>query len=164
VAALLEIGRSLVKRKMDLKRSVILLFFGGEEWGLKGSEHFTKNPIVPLNQVKAMFSLDSIGGSTDEKEVFFIGGSYYPLLTERSRRFLHLLGMKEGRDIDRYAFAFGSDHYPFHQRGIPSLDYFASDHKKLHTLRDTLETIDFDHLAGVTRLIYLTVYEYLTEP
>jgi Zn-dependent M28 family amino/carboxypeptidase len=74
------------------------------------------------------------------------------------------LGIKEGRDIDRYAFTFGSDHYPFHQRGIPSLDYFASDYKKLHTLRDNLEGIDFDHLAKLTRLIYFTAYEYLTEP
>jgi Zn-dependent M28 family amino/carboxypeptidase len=32
VSALLEIGRSLTKRKADLKRSVILVFFGGEEW------------------------------------------------------------------------------------------------------------------------------------
>jgi hypothetical protein len=164
VAALLEIGRSLVKRKTDLRRSVILLLFGGEEWGLKGSEHLIKNPLVPLNQVKAMFSLDSIGGSTDEKEVFFIGGSFYPSLAERSRRFLYLLGMKEGRDIDRYAFSFGSDHYPFHQKGIPSLDYFSSDYKKLHTFRDNLEAIDFNHLAQVTRLIYLTAYEFLTEP
>ena len=155
---------SLMERKKDLKRSLILLFLGGEEWGLKGSENFVKSPFVPLPQIKVMLSLDAIGGSTEEKEVFFIGGSFHPSLAERSRRFLQTLGLKEGRDIDRYAFAFGSDHYPFHERGIPSLDYFASDYKKLHTLRDNLETIDFDYLAKVTRLIYLTAYEYLTEP
>jgi Zn-dependent M28 family amino/carboxypeptidase len=164
VAALLEIGHALMERKKDLKKSVILLFLGGEEWGLKGSEHFVKSPFVPLPQIKAMLSIDAIGGFTEEKEVFFIGGSFHPSLAERSRRFLKRLGMKEGRDIDRYAFTFGSDHYPFHQRGIPSLDYFASDYKKLHTLRDNLKAIDFDYLAKVTRLIYLTVYEYLTEP
>jgi Zn-dependent M28 family amino/carboxypeptidase len=164
VAALLEIGHALMERKKDLKKSVILLFLGGEEWGLKGSEHFVKSPFVPLPQIKAMLSIDAIGGFTEEKEVFFIGGSFHPSLAERSRRFLNRLGMKEGRDIDRYAFIFGSDHYPFHQKGIPSLDYFASDYKKLHSLRDSLEGIDFDHLAKVTRLIYLTAYEYLTEP
>jgi Zn-dependent M28 family amino/carboxypeptidase len=72
--------------------------------------------------------------------------------------------MKEGRDLDRYAFTFGSDHYPFHQKGIPSLDIFASDYKKLHTLKDDIERIDFEGLANVTRLIYLTTYEFLTEP
>jgi Zn-dependent M28 family amino/carboxypeptidase len=164
VAALLEIGRSLVARKEDLKRSVVLLFFGGEEWGLKGSQYFVKDPLVPLRKVKAMLSLDSIGGSTDEREVFFIGGSFHPSLAQRSKKFIQILGMKEGRDIDRYAFAYGSDHYPFHQEGIPSLDYFASDYEKLHSLRDNLESINFDHLTDVTRMIYLTAYEYLTEP
>jgi Zn-dependent M28 family amino/carboxypeptidase len=153
-----------VARKADLRRSLVLLFFGGEEWGLKGSQYFVKDPLVPLKQIKAMLSLDSIGGSTDEREVFFIGGSLHPSLAQRSKKFLQILGMKEGRDIDRYAFAFGSDHYPFHQEGIPSLDYFASDYEKLHTLRDNLESINFEHLTDVTRLIYLTAYEYLTEP
>mgnify|MGYP001043447725 CR=1 FL=1 len=164
VAAILEIGRSLTERRRELKRSLVLLFFGGEEWGLQGSRHFVENPFVPLKQVKAMLSVDSIGGLTEEKEVFFVGGSLHPSLTERSRRFVQPLGMKEGGDIDRYAFAFGSDHYPFHQKGIPAIDYFASDYKKLHTHRDNVEWIDFDKLTSVTRLIYMTAYEFLTEP
>ena len=164
VAAVLEIMRSMVKRRTDLKRSLILLFFGGEEWGLLGSQRFVENPFIPLGQIKAMFSVDSIGGSAKEKEVFFVGGSVYPSPAQRSRRYLPLLGIKEGRDIDRYAFAFGSDHYPFHLKGIPCLDYFASDSRKGHTLRDNLESINFENVADVTRLIYLTVYEFLTEP
>ncbi|MEW6374485.1 MAG: M20/M25/M40 family metallo-hydrolase, partial [Thermodesulfobacteriota bacterium] len=164
VSGLLEIGRSLMKRKADLRRSLILLFFGGEEWGLWGSRQFVQNPFLPLAQIKAMLSVDSIGGSTGEKEVFFVGGSIYPSLAQRNRRFLQFLGIKEGRNIDPYAFTFGSDHFPFHQRGIPALDYFASDYKKLHTLRDHPESIDFEKLADVTRLIYLTTYEFLTEP
>jgi Zn-dependent M28 family amino/carboxypeptidase len=164
VAALLEIGRALMERKKDLRRNLLLLFFGGEEWGLKGSNHFVKNPFVPLTWIRSMFSLDAIGGFTEEKEIFFIGGSFHPSLAERGRRFLKKLGMKEGRDLDRYAFTFGSDHYPFHQKGIPSLDIFASDYKKLHTLKDDIERIDFEGLANVTRLIYLTTYEFLTEP
>jgi len=164
VAALLEIGRSLMMRKTDLRRSVVLIFFGGEEWGLKGSRYFVENPFIPLARIKAMLSLDSIGGAGDEKEVFLIGSSYYPNLAERNRKFLQRLGLREGRNIDRYAFTYGSDHYPFHQKGIPSLDYFASEYKRLHTLRDNLEGVHFDHLADVTRLIYLTAYEFLTEP
>lgn len=163
VAALLEIGRSLVEMRGELKRSVLILFFGGEEWGLQGFRHFVQNPFVPIAGIKAMLSIDSIGGSTGEREVFLIGGSVYPSLAQKSRRFIRLLGMKEGEDIDRYAFAFGSNHHFFHQMGIPSLDYFASDYRKLHTLRDNLESVDFEKLADVTRLIYLTAYEFLTE-
>jgi len=164
VSALLEIGRSLMKRKTDLKRSVLLVFFGGEEWGLWGSRYFVNQPLVPLTQIKAMFSLDTIGGVTDEKEVLFIGGSIHSSLVQRSKRFLEPLGIKEGKNIDQYSFEFGSDHYPFHQKGIPALDFFASDYKKMHTSRDRLESIDFEKLAEVAKLIYLTAYEFLTEP
>ena len=163
VAALLEIGRSLMKRNTDLRRSVVLLFFGGEEWGLLGSRHFVSRPFVPLARVKAMFSLDSLGGSTEEREVFLVGSSIQPSLAQISRRFLEPLGMKEGKNIDQYAFELGSDHYSFHLKGIPALDFFASDYKKIHTSRDRLESINFEKLADVTKLIYLTAYEFLTE-
>jgi aminopeptidase N len=164
VSALLEIGRSLMKRKANLKRSVALLFFGGEEWGLLGSYHFVKQPLVPLTQIKAMFSLDTIGGAMEEREVFLIGSSIHPSLAQKSRRFMEPLGIKEGRNIDVYSFEFGSDHYPFHQKGIPAIDFFASDYKRMHTFRDNMESIDFEKLADVAKLIYLTAYEFLTEP
>jgi Zn-dependent M28 family amino/carboxypeptidase len=129
-----------------------------------GSRAFLKNPFVPASQIKAMLSLDSIGGSTAEREVFLIGGSTYPSLAQTSRRFVHRLGLREGRDIDAYAFDYGSDHYPFHQKGIPSLDYVASDQKRMHTLRDTYESIDFEKVQQVGHLVYLTAYQLLTEP
>ena len=50
------------------------------------------------------------------------------------------------------------------RKGFPALDYFASDYKKMHTSRDHLESIDFEKLTDVTKLIYLTAYEFLTEP
>jgi hypothetical protein len=164
VASLLEVGQLLSEKKAELKRSLLLLFFGAEEWGLLGSRYFVENPFVPLSQVKAMFSVDTIGGSTNEKEVFLVGSSVHPSLAGKSRRFLQQVGIKEGREIDRFAFAFGSDHYPFHEKGIPAVDFFASDTRKLHTLRDDLEAIDFEKLTDITRLIYLTAYEFLTEP
>jgi len=164
VSALLEIGRSLVKRNTDLKRSVILLFFGGEEWGSWGSRHFVNHPFVPLTQIKAMFSLDTPGATADEKEVFLIGSPGQPSLAQLSRRFLEPLGIREERNIDPYSFEFGRDHYPFHQKGIPTLDFVASDCKKAHASRDHLESVNFEKLADVAKLVYLTAYEFLTEP
>ena len=164
VSALLEIVRSLAEKKTEFRRSLVFIFFGGEEWGAWGSGQFVRNPFVPLSQIKAMFSIDSIGGRTNEREVFFVGNSFYPDLARRSRKFLQQVQLKEGRDIDRFAFAFGSDHYPFHQMGIPSLNYFASDYRTLHTFQDQPEAVDFEKLTDVTKLIYLTAYEFLTEP
>jgi hypothetical protein len=164
VSALLEIGRSLAKRNTDLKRSVILLFFGGEEWGSWGSHYFVNHPFVPLTRMKAMFGLDIPGRTTDEREVFLIGSSIQPYLAQLSRRFLEPLGIREGKNADPYSFEFGKDHYPFHQKGIPTLDFVTSDYKKTHASRDHLESVNFEKLADVTKLIYLTAYEFLTEP
>ena len=164
VSALLEIGRSLTKRKTDLKRSVLLLFFGGQEWGWQGPRDFLTQPFIPLTQMKAMFCLDLRGGTTGEKEVFFAGSSIRPSLAQISRKFLGPLGIKEGRNMDSSSFEFGKNRHPFRERGIPTLDFLASDARRMHASRDRPESVDFEKLGDLTRLIYLTAYEFLTEP
>ena len=164
VSALLEIGRSLMKRKTDLKRSVFLVFFGGEEWGSRGSRDFVNHAFVPLTQIKAMFSLDTLGGGTDQKEVFLAGSSIRPSLTQISKKFLGPLGIKEGRNIDPSFSEFGRNRYPFREKGIPTLGFFASDTRRMQPSRDRPESIDLEKLGDLTKLICLTAYEFLTEP
>ena len=164
VSALLEIARVLKEKEKDLKRSLLVLFFGGEEWGLRGSRTFIERPFIPLEQVEAIFSLDSIGGRTDGREVSLTGASDYPALLERNQRFLAPLSLKEGRDMNRFHSADETGPPPFSQSGIPLLDYFASNNRKLHTFRDQIESIDFEKLTDIATLIYLVTYEFLTEP
>ena len=164
VSALLEIGRSLTKRNADLKRSVLLLFLGGQEWGGQGSRDFLNQPFIPLTQMKAMFCLDVRGGATGEKEVFLVGSSISPSLLQISRKFLGPLGIKEGRNIDSPSFEFGKNRHPFREKGIPTLDFLASDPRRIPASRDRPESVDFEKLGDLTRLIYLTSYEFLTEP
>jgi aminopeptidase N len=164
VSALLEIGRSLTKRKTDLKRSVLLLFFGGQEWGSQGSRDFVNQPLIPLTQLKAVFCLDARGGTTGEKEVFFAGSSIRPSLNQISKKFLEPLGIKEGKNIDLSSSELGRDRYAFRDKGIPALDFFTSDPRRMQPSRIPLESIDYERLADVTKLIYLTAYEFLTEP
>ena len=164
VSALLEIGRSLTKRNADLKRSVLLLFLGGQEWGWQGSRDFLNQPFIPLTQMKAMFCLDVRGGATGEKEVFLVGSSISPSLLQISRKFLGPLGIKEGRNIDLSSFEFGKNRHPFREKGISTLDFLASDPRRIPASRDRPESVDFEKLGDLTRLIYLTSYEFLTEP
>jgi hypothetical protein len=163
VSALLEIGRSLMKRKTDLKRSVLLLFFGGQEWESQGSRDFVSQPFIPLAQMKAVFYLD-IYGTTGEKEVFLVGSSIRPSLTQISKKFLEPLGIKEGKNIDLSSSELGRDRNLFHDKGIPSLDFLTSDPRKMHSSRIHPESVDYEKLTDVTKLINLTAYEFLTEP
>jgi hypothetical protein len=164
VSALLEIGRSLTKRKTDLKRSALLLFFGGQEWGWQGSRDFLNQPFIPPRQMRAMFCLDLRGGTTGEKEVSLVGGSIRPSLAQISRKFLGPLGVKEMRNIDSSSFELWKIRHPFREKGIPTLDFLASDPRRMLASRDRPESVDFEKLGDLTRLIYLTAYEFLTEP
>jgi aminopeptidase N len=164
VSALLEIGRSLMKRKADLKRSVLLLFLGGQEWGWQGSRDFLNQAFIPLRQMKAMFCLDLRGGTTGEKEAFLVGSSIRPSLAQISRKFLEPLGIKEGRNIDASSFEPGKIRHPFREKGVPTVDFLASDPRRMAASRDRAESVDFEKLGDLTRLIYLSAYEFLTEP
>jgi aminopeptidase N len=164
VSALLEIGRFLTKRKTDLKRSVLLFFPGGQEWGWQGSREFVNQPFIPLTQVKAVFCLDVRDGMAGEKEVFLAGNPTRPSVTQIGKKFLEPLGIKEGKNFDLSSSEFGRDRDPFHDKGIPSLDFFTSDPRRTHPSRNPQESIDYEKLTDVTKLIYLTAYEFLTEP
>jgi hypothetical protein len=114
--------------------------------------------------MKAVFHLDIRGGTTGEKEVFLAGSSIRPSLTQISKRLLEPLGIKEGKNIDPTSSEFVRDRTPFHEKGIPSLDFFVSEPRRMYPSRNPPESIDYEKLADVTKLIYLTAYEFLTEP
>ena len=55
-----------------------------------------------------------------------------------------------------------SDHFSFHQVGVPVLFFFEglpiSDNPDYHTWRDTLEQLDLDKIARTTRLVFNTAW------
>ncbi len=161
IAALLEIAKALSKKKYELKRSALFIAFGAEEWGLLGSQFYVDHPVVPLDRVIAMLNLDSIGKGKP-LEIHLVGSSVYPKLASISRKYMAQLGLKEGPNLDHFAFEYGTDHYPFHLKGIPSMEYYASNFNELHTLQDIPARIQPDKVAQVAQVVFLTAFELLT--
>jgi aminopeptidase YwaD len=60
-AALLEIARLLTLNRSKVRRTVVLIAFGGEEEGLIGSKFYAEHPARPLAQTVAMLNLDMVG-------------------------------------------------------------------------------------------------------
>ena len=89
-------------------------------------------------------------------KAYLIGSSYYPEFAAAARPFLKGLGIEEGKNIDKFAFP-GSDHFPFHQAGVPALDFWAGVYKTMNTLQDVTKDINREHLSDMTRLGYLTI-------
>jgi len=86
-AALIEIGEAFVKQQKDLKRSVLILWFSGEEIGLYGSRYYTDYPLIPLDQTVANINLDMIGAVRTSRDT----GQIY-------REKVSVLGMQEHQE------------------------------------------------------------------
>jgi len=148
-AAVVELARvfSLVDRPL---RSVVFAAFVGEEEGLLGSAHMTREPPVPLDSLQAMINLDMVGRPKNGK--LFVGGvgsspTFATLIEEEDEESpLTLEPSQSGVGA--------SDHTSFYLKGVPVLFLFSGLHGDYHKPSDDWEKIDPDDLAAVTRLAY----------
>jgi acetylornithine deacetylase/succinyl-diaminopimelate desuccinylase-like protein len=164
VAALLEASRLLARQRGWLKRSLMVIAFGAEEWGLVGSRYYLEHPSRDLARTTVLLNVDAVSGRTPAALAYLIGRSYYPGLAATAEAYIGEVGLAVGRDIDQHAFRLGSDHWPFHKAGIPVLDFWASNYKRMNTAQDIVENLDEDKLERMARLIYLTALDLLTAP
>lgn len=154
-AALLEIAEALASARP--RRSLLVCAFAGEEDGLLGSRALAARPPVE-GPLVAMINLDMLGFG-DPKEVAVIGVPENPALgklLERATK-LRKSGVKkvvtgQGQEVFER-----SDHFPFHQAGVPVLFFFeglpVGKNPHYHTWHDTLDTIRVDKIANTARLV-----------
>ena len=173
VAALLEIASAFSKAKDKPKRSVLFIAFDGEEWGLQGAKAYVENPPFPHEKTIAMLNMDTIGRNKPD-EIYILGSLRSPDLKELNDRVntsLIPLFAKGGEggfiglkllDTIEFAFDYGSDHYPFYEKGIPAIDYTSSYHEDFHKITDTVEKVNIDKVSKVAELIFRVAYEIAT--
>ena len=53
-------------------------------------------------------------------------------------------------------FYYRSDHWNYAKHGVPVIFYFSGVHEDYHQPTDTIDKIDFDKMARVTRLVFET--------
>lgn len=160
VAVLLEVSSILGKLKNQLERSVIFVAFGAEEWGLQGSQHFVENIELMGKKIVSMINIDSIGKGEASK-VWFVGESFYPKLASLPNKYLNEFGLTKGDNIDRHAFRYGSDHYPFHLKNIPAIDIFATNYRELHKITDTWQLINAEKVTNIGKVLCLALFDLL---
>ena len=161
---LIELAEAMANNRPA--RSVIIVWFTGEEKGLWGSEYFVSNPPVPLEKISAYINLDVISG--DELNKITVTGSEVlsseldNLINEISEDQLKgsLDYMKDTPGLSNFFFT-RSDHFSFIMRGIPSVWFGAhSDHlDHIHQVSDVTETIYFDKIEHITKFSYLLALE-----
>jgi hypothetical protein len=156
VAALLEIASAFSKIKGGLKRSVLFIAFDGEEWGLQGATAYVNNPAFPYEKTIAMLNMDTIGRNKAD-EIYIIGSLRSPDLKKLNDRVNSDIGLKL-LDTIEFAFDYGSDHYPFYEKGIPSIDYTSSYHEDFHKITDRVEKVNAEKVSRVAELLFKVAY------
>jgi hypothetical protein len=160
-AALLEVAEALAQSPP--RRSVLIAHFTGEEDGLVGARELAKRLPVPRERIVAMLNLDMIGfGEPDEVTV--LGVRRNPKLQkvlDRAER-LGRTGLKtvvtgKGEELWQR-----SDHFAFHEIGLPVLFFFEglpiSADRNYHTWRDTADAVDMEKITNTARLVYNTAW------
>ena len=147
IAALIEIARSAAADRERFPRSLIFVAFAGEERGLLGSQHYTMEPAVPLDDTVAMINLDMIGRSKGKVEV---GGLNVAPSLEAD---VQAAAKTAGLDARRGGPGSGrSDDSSFVDRRIPAVHFFTGFHDDYHNPDDDWNKIDAGGTARVATL------------
>ncbi len=144
VLAALEATRSLVESGRRPRRTIRVIFFTGEEFGLLGSRAYVARHARTLRRIVAMMNLDMVGwpegyGATGhpEGDGLLAGLARLPPLDS--------LGLTS--DVDHGGGA-GSDHQPFVLAGVPTIYVRTSlppeTVRWYHNGGDTLDKLDLD--------------------
>ena len=142
-----------------ITKPVVIALFGAEEAGLRGSRQLAqllKTVDCPIGKPFAMLNVDGVGGG-EKDSIYVIGRSHYPKLLELVTPHLAKEKLPLGRDIDRFAYARGSDHWPLHEVGVPAVTLYGTNYRAMNTAGDTLARVDVGMLERVARALYRSV-------
>ena len=154
-STLLDIAEAI--RETKPKRSILLIWFDGEEKGLLGSAHWCATPTVPLEQVVGMLNLDMVGRNAETK---IAAGLEKEDKKPKYVKLAAVLQLAEQRfrikfdwdDADE--FIRRSDQWSFMEKGVPAAFFFGGLHADYHTERDDVEKINFPKEELVGKIVF----------
>jgi membrane-associated protease RseP (regulator of RpoE activity) len=155
VAGILELADAVRQLPEPPRRSILFVFWDGEEKGLLGSQHWARQPTLEGRRVVFALNADMIGRLRDGKvEVYGIRTA--PGLREVLSRANH--DPEVWMDFT-WEMKNNSDHYSFYERGIPSVMLHTGLHNEYHRPSDESHTINAAGLRQVTALFLRLVLD-----
>ncbi|HQR33804.1 MAG TPA: M28 family peptidase [Blastocatellia bacterium] len=150
------------------KRSLMFLWFAGEERGLLGSRFNADYPSVALDKVVADLNMDMVGRNRDDKAEE--ANSVYLVGSDRISTELHNIAvdanaslpkplkldyeMNDPTDLEQVYYR--SDHYSYAAKGIPIIFFTTGLHGDYHFNSDHVDLINFEKMARIGQLVYET--------
>lgn len=150
------------------KRSLMFLWFSGEERGLWGSRYHADYPTAPIDKIVADLNMDMVGRDRDGKAEE--ANSVYLVGSDRISTELHNITVDSNASLakplkldfelndptDLEQVYYRSDHYSYAAKGIPIVFFTTGLHPDYHYNTDSVEKINFDKMARIGHLVYET--------
>ncbi len=153
VGCVLEVMRRLVADALGGYRpeiNIVAAFWGAEEMGFLGSEHFVKKPTIPLSNIHAVINCDTVANG--QKDDFSLWADQDNFLVKAMQKAAGNYGVDiknvsgEGHHSDEISFA---------AAGVPAVTLLSKEWlDKNHTPKDDLSLINSDKLDFACQLVY----------
>jgi hypothetical protein len=161
VAALLAIAARLRAEKPE--HSILFAALDAEESGLHGARALLRDPPVPRGAIVMNVNVDMV--ARDAKNVLFASKTHhYPFLkaylndVARPPVVLRLRHDVAGSKEDDWTR--DSDHFPFHEAGIPFVYFGVEDEAQHHKPTDDAETVTKEFFVGAVNTILAAVRRF----
>lgn len=153
--SVLNVAKALNKVREHLKRTVVIMWFSGEELGLEGSWHYTRNPIYDLNKTAYMINMDMVGYMSSYNNSLAALGSGTSRVAEDNLRKLQSVYTQTTIEYTPRAGG-GSDHVPFMSAGIPGVFFHTgvSNNRNYHRTSDTPDKIDYEGMVVAAKIAF----------
>jgi len=162
VAVVMEVAEAIHETGLKPKRTLIFIFFGAEEQGVKGSEFYLDHPVVPIAKVVGFLNLDGVGRG---KRLTVLAGENYPALWKvieaANAKYVHRVVKSKGfhnrarprLDAARFMWA-----------GVPTLSFSADGAERLpfptyHTTWDSPDILTPEIMEDLARILFLAAME-----
>jgi Zn-dependent M28 family amino/carboxypeptidase len=161
VAALLAIGEHFTKNPAG--HSLLLAALDAEESGLHGSRALLAAGPVAKEAIVMNVNIDMIG--RDANHVLYAAGTYHypalkPWLEGVAQPPVELRLGHDVPDIKVEDWTKDSDHFPFHEAGIPFIYFGVEDFEHHHKPSDDAATIQQDFFAGAVKTIIAALQRF----
>lgn len=157
VAVMIELARDLAAEGGH-SRNLVVIAFSAEESGRAGSKYYVEHPRFPLEGIRGVINLDTVGrlgsgqvyihgtGTADEWQHIFRGCGF-------------VTGVKS-QNVPGSAEA--SDQASFIEKGVPGVQIFTGPHADYHRPGDTPDKVDGAGLVQVATFVKEAI-EFLLE-
>jgi Peptidase family M28 len=164
---LLAVAKAFAKGPKP-KRSLMFLWFAGEERGLWGSRYHADYTSLPLDRIITNLNMDMVGrnrdGKVEEANTVYLVGS------DRISTELHNTTVEANASLGRplkldfelndptdpEQVYYRSDHYSYAAKGIPIVFFTTGLHGDYHHNTDSAEKINYEKMTRIGQLVYET--------